>query len=99
VSVIVAKSKGRWCARLLNPRAAGTAWLELDGDDPIAALAAAAFVFEGKAHTFEVLDVTDWHASTREGIETARTLDELIEPPSWIRAAVLAGIREERARR
>lgn len=99
VSCIAARSKGRWCARMLNRSAAGTEWLQLDGDDVIAALAATAFVFTGEAQTFEVLDVTDWHPSTREGIETARTLDELIKPPPWIRAAVLKGIREERARR
>lgn len=99
VSCIVARDRGRWCARLLDRRQCGTSWLALDGEDVIEALARAAYVFEGCARRFEVLDVTEWAPVTREGIETARTLDDLITAPPWIRAAVLAELRAERAKR
>ena len=93
--------RNQWCADLLDPHTAGTCWLALEVWGPalpdlFVALQRAAFVFEGRARAFAIRDVTGARSGGRYGIETARTLDELIEAPGWIRSAVALELRARR---
>jgi len=87
--------RGRWCLRGL----AGGGWVAIEASSPEDAIAIATFVFEGRARRLDVLDVTEWHPSTRRGLEDARTLDDLIEVPPWIRGAVVDELRRARGAR
>lgn len=88
-------ARGRWCLRALERGG----WVAIDAPTIDEAIALATFVFEGRSRPLPFFDVTDWHPSTRRGLEDARTLDELVRPPPWICAAVALELRAQRRAR
>lgn len=113
--IYVAKdAQGRWCACLLNERAAGTPWLLLDDGKPTETVSDALFVFTGKGapHRMALIQVVGPEAlerlaaspdpvsrKFRADLERAVALDTLVMAPPWIRQAVKKELDARRASR
>lgn len=102
-AVYVARNaQGQWCANMLNKKTCGTSWLLLDEGIPEETVSLAMFVFLGKGAPHDLARVhlvarSSLELLSREGtdeaklwvaeLERAVSLDDIIEPPDWIRKA------------